>query len=180
MRHELETARLRLRPCRAEDVGLLHRLWTEEGVRRFLFDGREISPDEARSFVDASLENFGRHGYGLWLAFARGGGGLVGFAGFLRSEAEAPSLVYGVRPDFWGRGYATEAARAVLDYALESLGVPSVRAEVDEPNAESARVLEKLGMRRTGRALVEGRPLVYFEVYRRPTAANSLPVLGEG
>jgi [ribosomal protein S5]-alanine N-acetyltransferase len=166
MRRELETTRLRLEPCRVEDVEDVYGLWTNLQVRRFLFDGRVISTDEARSFVESSLSNFGQHGYGLWLAFAREGGRLVGFAGFLRSEDEAPNLIYGVHPDFWGRGYATEAARAVLSYVLESLAVPLVKADVDEPNMMSVRVLEKLGMRRAGRAVVDGRPLVYYEAPR--------------
>jgi RimJ/RimL family protein N-acetyltransferase len=53
-----------------------------------------------------------------------------------------------------------------LGYALEALAVPKVSADVDEPNAASVRVLEKLGMRRVRRALVEGRPLLYFERVR--------------
>lgn len=163
MEHELETTRLRLQPCRVEDVELAHELWTNDGVRRFLFDDRVISVDEARSFVEASLTNFEQQGYGLWLVFAREGKHLVGFAGLLRSDGEAPNLLYGVHPDFWGKGYATEAANAVLGYALERLALPLVKADVDEPNVTSVRVLEKLGMRRVSRAMVEGRPLLYFE-----------------
>lgn len=159
----LETTRLRLQPCRLEDVELIHTLWTDEGVRRFLFDGHVISPDEARSFVSESLSNFERYGYGLWLVLAREGGGLVGFAGLLRSEGEMPNLIYGIRTDFWGEGYATEAARAVLSYAFEKLALPKVKADVDEPNVASVRVLEKLGMERVKRALVKERPLLYFE-----------------
>jgi RimJ/RimL family protein N-acetyltransferase len=163
MKRELETTRLLLRPCRTEDVELAYELWTNDHVRRFLFDDRIISMDEARLFVDASQSNFERHGYGLWLVFARERGCVVGFAGFLRTEGEAPGLIYGVHPDFCGKGYATEAARAVLSYALESLAVPVVKADVDEPNVISVRVLEKLGMRRTRRAIVAGRTLVYYE-----------------
>lgn len=164
MERELETARLRLRPCRLEDFESVYGLWTDEHVRRFLFDGRIVSPGEARAFVEASLSNFERRGYGLWLVYARGGESLVGFAGLLGAEeGEAPNLIYGFRPDCCGRGYATEAARAVLDYAAQGLRLNLIKADVDEPNAASVRVLEKLGMRRTGRAVVEGRPLLYYE-----------------
>lgn len=147
-----------------EDVPLVHALWTNEHVRYFLFDGRVISLDEARLFVEGSLTNFAQYGYGLWLVFpARDSYRLVGFAGFMRLEGETPGLIYGVHPDFCGCGYATEAARAVLRYAFEELSLSQVKADVDEPNVASVRVLEKLGMRRTGRAVVEGRPLLYFE-----------------
>lgn len=164
LEREFETTRLRLRPCRVGDAELLHALWTEKSVRRFLFDERVISPDEARAFVEASAANFEQCGYGLWLVFAHDE--LIGFAGFLRLEEETPNLVYGIHPDHWGKGYATEAACVVLSYALESLVVPLVKADVDEPNVLSVRVLEKLGMRRTGRDMVAGRPIVYFEASR--------------
>ena len=174
MEHTLETGRLRLRPCRAEDAVGLREFWADERVRRFLFDGREVSDDEARAFVARSLDAFARHRLGLWLAFEKEETEraleetqrAVAFAGFLMNDGEPPSLVYGVRPEAWGRGLATEAARAVLDYALGVLRLPRVRADVDAPNAASVRVLEKLGMTRAARAEVEGRPLLYFEKSR--------------
>jgi RimJ/RimL family protein N-acetyltransferase len=133
-------------------------------MRRFLFDERVLTRDEASAFVGASLANFEEYGYGLWLVFfARESDYLVGFAGLLRSEVGVPNLIYGIHPDFWGAGYATEAAAAVLSYAFESLAIPQVNADVDEPNVESVRVLEKLGMKRVKRAVVKGRPLLYFE-----------------
>lgn len=163
----LETTRLQLRPCQIEDIQLVHTLWTNDRIRFFLFDNRVISSDEAHSFVEDSLANFEQYGYGLWLVFERNIDRLIGFAGFLRSEDGTPSLIYGVHPDRWGYGYATEAASTVLSYALENLALPKVRADVDEPNIASVRVLEKLGMRQTGRAVVNGHPLLYFEKLRQ-------------
>lgn len=163
MGHELKTTRLRLEPCRMEDLERTHALWTDEHVRRFLFDDRLISLAEARSFIEASLENFKRYGYGLWLVLTRDSDQLVGFAGLLRSDEEAPNLIYGIHPDFAGQGYATEAAGRVLSYALESLGLSKVKADVDEPNVESVHVLEKLNLKRVNSAVVGGRPLLYFE-----------------
>ncbi|MEP0752940.1 GNAT family N-acetyltransferase [Trichocoleus sp. Lan] len=162
----LETSRLQLRPCQIEDIQLIHTLWTSDRVRSFLFDNRVISSDEAESFVEDSIANFEQHGYGLWLVFMRDIDLFVGFAGFLRSEGGIPSLIYGVDPNRWGFGYATEAANVVLKYALENLVISQVRADVDEPNIASLRVLEKLGMRQTGRAVVNGHPLLYFEKSR--------------
>jgi ribosomal-protein-alanine N-acetyltransferase len=99
----------------------------------------------------------------LWLVFLCEINHLVGFAGFLNTEAAFPSLIYGIAPNFWGNGYATESARAVLCYALEELRYTKVIADVDEPNIASVRVLEKLGMRQTKRTVVQGNPLLYFE-----------------
>lgn len=172
MKRALETTRLRLQPCRIEDVETIHALWTDEGVRRFLFDGRIITPDEARSFVSESLSNFEQFGYGLWLVSARDADCLIGFAGLLRAEGETPNLIYGIHTHFWGEGYATEAARVVLSYTLGKLALPKVKADVDEPNVASVRVLEKLGMKRVNRAVVKGQPLLYFEQARGETAGS--------
>jgi RimJ/RimL family protein N-acetyltransferase len=160
----LETNRLHLRPCRSEDLERIHVLWTNDRVLHFLFDERVMSRDEARTFVDASCANFARYGYGLWLVFARGTDQLLGFAGFLRGEEADPWLIYGVHPEHWGAGYATEAARAVVVYAFDNLALEKIIADVDEPNVASVRVLEKLGLKRVNRAMVNGRPLLYFEV----------------
>lgn len=166
MNRQLETTRLKLVPCRLGNVDAVHELWTNDHVRHFLFDDRRISRDEARSFVRASLENFAQHGYGLWLVFTSKDESLIGFAGFLRSGEENPNLIYGVLPQFWSKGYATEAASAVLSYALETLAVPLVKADVDEPNLRSVKVLERLGMRQTSRTFVAGRPLICYEKAR--------------
>jgi RimJ/RimL family protein N-acetyltransferase len=158
----VETRRLRLRVVGIADVESLHALWTNASVRRFLFDDRSISAEEARSFVERSCATFERRGYGLWTVSAHDDDRIVGFAGFLASHEDAPNLVYGMHPDVWGRGYATEAAAGVLRYVARSVGLVEAKADVDEPNASSIRVLEKLDMTRVGRAIVHGRPLLYF------------------
>ena len=163
MKLELKTPRLRLQPCHIEDLERIHALWTDAHVRRFLFDHRMISLDEARSFIETSRENFERHGYGLWLVFERDANHPIGFAGLLRSDEEAPNLIYGIHPDSCGAGYATEAASRVLRYALDTLALSKIKADVDEPNVQSVRVLEKLNMKQVTRAVVGGRPLLYFE-----------------
>ena len=162
MRHDLETSRLRLQPCRLEDIESVHALWTNGHVRRFLFDDRIISHEEARSFVEASLANFEEYGFGLWLVFTLSSQHPIGFVGLLRTGDEAPELIYGIHPDHCGAGYATEAAGDVLRYSYESLGLSQVKADVDEPNLASVRVLEKLGLKQVKREIVKGRPLLYF------------------
>jgi Acetyltransferase (GNAT) domain len=75
-------------------------------------------------------------------------GRLVGTAGLRPLEDLGLEIFYSLSPASWGQGYATEAARAVLDYALGPLGLPEVLAEVDEGNAASIAVIERLGMTR--------------------------------
>ena len=100
------------------------------------------------------------------LSFQRETAKVIGFGGLLQSSDESPNLIYGVHPDFQGTGFATEAAKAVLDFAFDALCLNSVKADVDEPNVTSVRILEKLGMRPIRRAIVAGRPLLYYEQHR--------------
>ena len=159
----LSTTRLDLRPVQIGDVEVVHALWTNSDVRHFLFDERMIPLDEARSIVEQSLLSFQERGFGIWLVSSHQTAQLVSFAGLIQSSDESPNLIYGVHPDFWGNGFATEAAKAVLDYAFDTLGLKSVKADVDEPNVTSVRILEKLGMKQIRRAIVAGRPLLYYE-----------------
>ena len=85
-------------------------------------------------------------GYGLWLVYEKDSAGLIGTAGLRPLDHLGLEIFYSLAPGSWGKGYATEAARAVLDHALGPLGLPEVLAEVDEGNTASIAVIERLGM----------------------------------
>lgn len=171
MAYLLHTNRLRLQPCQIDDLDSLHELWIDANLRRFLFDDRQISLEEARAFIDTSMANFKDRGYGIWLFYEHQSDLIAGFAGLLNSLQRFPSLTFGTRPQLWGRGYSTEAATAVLRYAFDELELECVLADVDEPNETSIRVLEVLGMSRTRRAIVNGRPLLYYELHSEEYAS---------
>lgn len=159
----IETTRLKLVPCGAENLTEIHALWTNDEVKYFLFDNRTISLDESRSFVEASEENFQKHGWGIWLVRLRESGEAVGFAGFLAGDNAAPRLLYGLHPDYWRRGLAYEAAQAVFDYAVNDLKIQTIFSDVDEPNAASVKILEKLGMKQTHSAKINESVFLYYE-----------------
>jgi [ribosomal protein S5]-alanine N-acetyltransferase len=144
--HVLRTERLVLRPVTAGDHAVLRAHWAAPDVRRFLFDGATLSAAEITETIQDSARDFGRAGYGLWLVHQTGRTDLVGTAGLRPLEDLGLEIFYSLAPGSWGRGYATEAARAVLDYALGPLGLPEVLAEVDEGNTASVAVIERLGM----------------------------------
>lgn len=165
MSYLLQTRRLQLRPVQLTDLEALHPLWTEPEVRRFLFDNRQISFDEAQSFLETSAASFATQGYGIWLFFEPRSEKIAGFTGLLHIPQEPPSLIFGTAPQLWGQGYATEATTAVLRYSFTVLRLQHIVADVDEPNTASIRVLENLGMSFTHRALVNDQPLLYYEIY---------------
>jgi RimJ/RimL family protein N-acetyltransferase len=130
---------------------VLARQWNDPAVGRYLWDGRPVPPGVVARVLRDSHRSFGRHGYGLW-AVSRDGL-VVGVCGLRPSPHEAGiELLYALDRAAWGRGYAAEAARAVLDRARTRLGLARVVAAVDAGNVVSWRTLERAGMRRTGRA----------------------------
>lgn len=144
--HVLRTERLMLRPVTADDHAALLSHWVAPDVRRFLFDGAALSAAEISVAIADSTADFTRAGYGLWLVYEKDGADLIGTAGLRPLEDLGQEIFYSLTPGSWGRGYATEAARAVLDHALGPLGLPEVLAEVDEGNTASIAVIERLGM----------------------------------
>ncbi len=114
--------------------------YTGEPLMSSLADAEELIRERL-------LPDYARHGFGRWAIILKESGGLIGFAGLKRlSELDEVDLGYKVRPELWGRGLATEAARASIDYGFRVLKLPRIIGLVDAPNAASIRVLEKSGM----------------------------------
>jgi RimJ/RimL family protein N-acetyltransferase len=152
--HLLSTERLVLRPVMADDHAAVLAHWTQPDVRRFLFDGAALSGVEVAETIDESIGDFAARGFGVWLIELGSATGLIGTAGLRPLGSSGLEIFYSLAPGAWGHGYATEAARAVVEYGLGPLGLPEVLAEVDEGNAASVAVVKRLGM--TPYAVVPG------------------------
>ncbi len=146
MHDVLETDRLILRRVAAQDHAILLDHWAAPDVRRFLFDGAMLSPAEITEAIADSVRDFAAAGYGLWLIYETDGTELVGTAGLRPLDDVGIEIFYSLVPGSWGKGYATEAAGAVMENALGPLGLPEVLAEVDEGNVASVAVVRRLGM----------------------------------
>ena len=165
-RYVIPTARTRLRPVSMEDVGDLHRLWTDPEVRRFIWDDEVIPYERAGAAVREAVEGFGRYRFGLWISERRQGGGApIGFCG-LRHLDDGPEveILYGISPPEWGRGFATEVALAVLRYGFERTGLTRVLGVADAGNLASRRVLDKIGMTFRGSFLNAGHREARYEI----------------
>ena len=106
--------------------------------------GRRCPPPRSRKPSTTASRDFNEGGYGIWLI--EDGTGLVGTTGLRPLDALGLEIFYSLAPGSWGKGYATEAARVVVEHALVGLGLPEVLAEVDEYNAASVAVVRRLGM----------------------------------
>jgi RimJ/RimL family protein N-acetyltransferase len=174
--HLLSTERLVLRPVTADDHAALLAHWTHPDVRRFLFDGAALSAAKVAETIEESIGHFAARGFGIWLIELGAGtgpvgtaAGPVGTAGLRPLEESGLEIFYSLAPGAWGHGYATEAARAVVEYGLGPLALPEVLAEVDEGNAASVAVVKRLGM--TPYAVVPGL-LGPMTRYRTTTATT--------
>jgi ribosomal-protein-alanine N-acetyltransferase len=144
--------RLRYERVGVDTLDRFHSLVQDPHVRRYLMDGEVFPIEWSRDRVLDSDALFASRGVGLWLAREIESGAMAGFCGFLviPSVHAEPQLVYALTEEFTGRGYATEMARAAIAYARASAGFSEIIAGVDEVNAASVRVLEKLAFERTG------------------------------
>lgn len=157
----LETERLILRPFRDADLDAWAAIVADPEVMRFM-DGPR---DRARAWRDMAfcLGHWALRGYGLWAVEEKARGALIGRIGLIDPEGW-PGLELGwlVARSHWGRGLATEGARAALAHTFETLDAGHVISLIMPDNGPSIRVAEKLGARFEREATVEDwRALVY-------------------
>ncbi|AHY45815.1 Acetyltransferase including N-acetylase of ribosomal protein [Rubrobacter radiotolerans] len=184
----LETARLALLPLGRRDLPQALALFREPFVRRYLFDDEIVSRERAGDLLDRSERDFRERGCGLWSVALKGTGEAVGFCGLLFPEEpegsgedpDPPEVVFALTERHTGKGYATEAARAVLGHGFGACGLPRVAASVDNPNVASQAVLERLGF--VLRRRDEARGLLFYGLSREEFEAGPAgrPSAGRG
>ena len=146
----IETERLLLRRSRPEDAATISAYRSDPNVNRQQGWDRTDLEGVLADIVEMSGRSPGEPGG--WVQFTveeRGGGRIVGDVGLAVADGE-PGVIkvgYTIDPAFQGLGYATEAIRALVEYAFETLGAELVRAHASAENAPSIRVAEKVGMR---------------------------------
>lgn len=157
----LETPRLTLRPFELRDARALAAILGDEEVMRFSISG-PMTPGQTWAFIRRCRRAYREDGVGPWAMVHRGDGAVIGYCGLMAqrvAERREIEIVYRLARPRWGRGLATEAARAVLEYGLGPLGLRRVVALIEPLNRPSARVAEKLGMRREGNILFKDLPV---------------------
>ena len=172
---ELTTARLRLRAWAERDLAPFAALNADPRVMEFF--PAPLSAAESDALVGHVREHFARHGYGFWAVQAPGVADFIGFVGLAVPTFQARftpcvEIAWRLAYDYWGRGYSSEAAVAVVDFAFASLGLDEIVSFTVPDNLRSRRVMGRLGMRRSPEddfehpALPEGHPLRAHVLYR--------------
>ena len=153
----LETERLVLRPFALADADAYALICADPEVMRWVRDGQPLTRAAAWRSIATYLGHWQLRGYGFWALEEKATGRLVGRAGLWNPEGW-PGIEVGwlLARDVWGRGYATEAARAALDFAFDRLDAAHVVSVIHPENARSIRVAERLGERCERTMVVEG------------------------
>ena len=147
----ITTERLNLRAPETGDLPWILAHMNTLAVMRNL--GGVRSPEKVAEGVDADIAAFVEGGYRRWTVWLRGEERRIGRCGLFRVMTEAaPDAVRGqheigwsLAEAFWGKGYASEAARAVLEFGFAALGLPAIFAQTSDSNRASTRLMERLG-----------------------------------
>ena len=146
----LLTDRLILRPFTVDDAPFILRLLNEPSFIENITDKGVRTLAQAADYLNQGpLASYASHGHGLWLVQHRITGSPMGICGLIRREGLPEiDLGYALVPEFWGLGYAREAAEACVAWGHDTLGLRGLLAIVSPGNASSIRLLEALGFQR--------------------------------
>ena len=143
----IETERLLLREITLDDQEALFRLHSDPSVQKYTGEPVVKSIDEIKKAIENRILGYKKYGYGRWATILKSGNQFVGWAGLAYlPEFDEIDLGYRFLPEFWGKGLATEASRAILNYGFNTLKLKKIVAIAMKENKASIRVMEKVGM----------------------------------
>ena len=162
----LTTARLRLEPICPDHYAGLRLLNADPLVARFI-GGKPETPEQTLAMIERVQGRWRTLGYSWWSFIEKDTEELVG-AGCIQhlghDRANAHEIGWRLRPDRWGRGYATESARRMAAFAFEDLKAPRLAAICDPRNLDSARVMQRLGMQYRGEEVWNAQAVSVYEL----------------
>jgi RimJ/RimL family protein N-acetyltransferase len=129
------------------DAEFILKLLNEPSFIQNIGDRSVRTIDDARANIqNGPMASYVKNGFGLWLVALKETGESIGMCGLIkRDQLDDVDLGYAFLPEFWGKGYAAEAAKACLEYGWNQVGLKRIVAITDPANASSIRVLERLG-----------------------------------
>jgi [ribosomal protein S5]-alanine N-acetyltransferase len=163
-----ETEHLLVRHFGLDDLDAFAELCADAVVMRFVGPGTPLPRSEVERWIDICQEKYAARGYGTSAVFEKATGRFVGYCGVVRApENDFDELVYVFHSSAWGRGYATEAGRAMIEYVFARSALDRIHATIHPDNRASVAVVEKLGFRFDRQVLGEdGVPVAHYVVER--------------
>jgi RimJ/RimL family protein N-acetyltransferase len=162
----LQTQRLVLRQFSNDDAEFVLKLLNEPSFLRYIGDKGVRNLDDAREYIaNGPVASYERNGFGLYLVEMKEAGSPIGMCGLIKRDGlPDPDIGFAFLPDYWSRGYAVEAAAAVMTYAREIFQLNRILAITSLDNESSGRLLEKIGLQfeRTIKLSEDGEELKLF------------------
>jgi len=153
----LQTERLALAELEPEDAPFILELLMSRGFRENIGDRGVRDLEGAQGYIARQREGYAAHGFGLWRCELRASGEAAGICGLVKRDGlDDPDVGYAFLERFWGQGFATESAAAVVDYARAKLGLATVVAITTPKNLGSIAVLKKIGFKDAGTIQLPG------------------------
>ena len=145
----LETERLLLRPFTNDDAPFILTLLNEPSFLQYIGDKKVRTVEDAKQYLaNGPIASYERNGFGLLCVELKDSQTSIGMCGLLkRDELPDPDIGFAFLPDFWNKGFAYEAAAAVMKDAREQLNLDRILAIVNPDNYASMKLLERLGLR---------------------------------
>ena len=146
----LQTERLILRPMTLDDFNFMRELDIDVRVCQYLGNGQIKTPEETKAGINRTLSDYEKYGLSLYIAEDKVTGDLLGRAGLKPWNLETGfhwEVGYTFAHTYWGKGYATEAARYLTRHAFQSLNADHVISLIQPKNTSSIRVAQKVGMK---------------------------------
>ena len=165
----VETDRLRLEPFAPTHLDALYAMDSDPVVMRFIGDGVPRTMADTEAAIMRVSARWAEFGFSWWAVVERRSGEVVGGACLqhLANKPGAPlEIGWRLRPQFQGRGFATEAGQAAIDFAFGPVGLGRAVAVANPENSASIRVMERLGMRYLGVQTHYSQPCAVYELQR--------------
>jgi RimJ/RimL family protein N-acetyltransferase len=141
------TERLAVRRLSMADVDAMLAVYGDPDSMRWVGDGQPLDRAGCEQWVGVTERNYSTRSYGMSAITRADGGEVVGFVGLVHPGGQKDAeLKYALRTEYRNRGFATEAARGMLEYGAAAFGLTTVIATIAPENEASRRILEKLGM----------------------------------
>lgn len=146
---QLETTRLRLEPYQHAHFDGLRAMESDPEIMRYISNGVAKSPEETQANIERVMLRWQQYGFSWWAMREKASGEIVGAACLqhLANQDGAPlEIGWRLNANHHGKGFATEAAQAIIKFAVEQVGVKYLVAVADPENAASQKVMQRLGM----------------------------------
>ena len=145
----LETDRLTLRRLNTDDAEFILELLNDPSFIRFIGDKQVRTLEDARNYIlNGPVASYETFGFGLYATELKDARSPIGISGILKRDTlPHPDIGFAFLPAYWNKGYAFEAAAAVMTYARDQLGLEQILAITSPDNEASAKLLSKIGFR---------------------------------